>query len=157
MLTQIVQKVETAFISHSSLQISEDFSGCHMAILLLRKCNTQTTSPQMGRSGKTKVLRKSDLVNQWLLLGLHPSRSMDEGLLREAAISQGQLHHQSLPQHKKKHTKLGPGAHYTVCRDLSRVETVLPRRLSWPKPLPGVYFQSQLVREWLPAVPFAYS
>ena len=61
---------------------------------------------------------------------------MGEGLLTRAKMTQRQLHYQSPSQHRRQPPKL---SRCTAYRQLSRLENVPSRCLSWCKPLPDTW------------------
>lgn len=111
--------------------------------LFIGRYNTHLYSPQIGSPQETKVWipPKSDLVNQWALIGLLT------GIWMEACLWEQKWHKASWE----------PGTHCIAYRQLNRVS--FPRCLllpgSWSRS--RLFYAARLVWEWLSAVFIVYS
>lgn len=91
----------------------------------------------------------TNLVDQWVLLELLIGIWM-RGYLEEWKLPKGRCNTKGYPSTGNSLQSWEPGASCTACRHLNRLESVLPRWLSWSKSLPDSWsglkiFATQLV------------
>lgn len=110
--------------------------------VFLGRSNIHVYLPQIGNTQQTRVKIPPKSKHWWTMRFYWGTyRTMSERFLSGVSslsnLLNKQPHHQGTHHHRDSSQSWEPEAH---CRELNRLESVLPTCLSWSKPLPGSWY-----------------